>query len=250
MFSRYVLLICTMVVLLSACNKSNEDGKVLEELKSIKAEMVQMRKAISEVHSIALRSNNNAADKKNTVAANIKVNLSGGSVLGDKNAKLAIVEFSDFQCPFCARFHKQTFPSIKKDYIDTGKLKYVLKDYPLGFHAKAFGAAVAARCAGEQNAYWDMKESLFENQRSLSDQLYIKLAKASKLDMKKFKTCLSSPEQKEKVEKSLREGQKLAVNGTPHFFIGKIENGQIVNAKRVAGAQPYSAFLRAIKPLL
>lgn len=250
MFNRYALLIGAITIFLSACSQSNNNDKVLEALKLIKSDMAQMRKAISEVHSIAVRANGNAVNKKNTPPSNVKVSLSGGAMLGDEKAKFAIIEFSDFQCPFCARFHKQTFPAIKKDYIDTGKFKYVLKDYPLGFHAKAFDAAIAARCADEQNAYWEMKKSLFENQRNLNNELYIKLAKASKLDMKKFEACLVDPKQKEKIDKSILEGQSLAVNGTPHFFIGKIENGQIVNAKRVAGAQPYSSFLRVIKSLL
>jgi protein-disulfide isomerase len=251
MFVRYTLLICVTALLLSSCSKGNENEKILEELKTIRAEMAQLREAVSDIHRIALKSNQNTGNNnKNVAEINIKLDVEAHAVLGDESAKVTIVEFSDFQCPFCARFHKQTFPSIKKDYIDTGKVKYILMDYPLGFHGEAVSAALAANCAARQNAYWEMKDGLFENQRQLNQQLYGTLAQKYKLDINKFETCLKDPQEKSKIDRSLSLGQQLAVNGTPHFFIGNVKNGQLVNARRVAGAQPYASFSKVLDSFL
>ena len=199
---------------------------------------------------MALKSAQGTTKPKSVAAITFDLDLKKHSVLGEESAAVTIVEFSDFECPFCARFHQQTFPKIKKEYVDTGKVNYILKDYPLGFHAKAMGAAIAANCGAEQGAYWEMKTGLFDNQRQLNQQLYSKLAKENNLDMQKFETCLKNPEMKAKVDESIKAGQNLSVNGTPHFFIGTIKAGKLVNVRRVAGAQPYASFSKVIDSLL
>lgn len=219
------------------------------ELKALRQEVAQLQKAVTEIHRVAIKSDT-APAKKRVVAANVEVDLTRKVALGSDDAQIAIVEFSDFQCPFCGRFHKNTFPSIKKDYIDTGKVKYVLMDYPLGFHNKAKGAAIAANCAAEQDAYWVMKDSLFENQRKLGTPLYKELAQTHKLDLAKYETCLDDPDQGEQVDKDFLYGQNLGVSGTPHFFVGLVKDGKLVKAQRLAGAQPFSSFETAIKSFL
>ncbi len=101
-----------------------------------------------------------------------KVEIGKSPVLGDKNAKVTIIEFSDYECPFCGRHYQQTYPQIKKNYIDTGKVKMSFKDFPLSFHQSAQKAAEAARCAGDQGKYWEMHDKLYSNQESLGVDNY------------------------------------------------------------------------------
>lgn len=93
-----------------------------------------------------------------------QVSMDDDPVLGNANAPITIIEFSDYECPFCKRFYDQTFGQIKKDYIDTGKVKFIYRDYPLSFHPGAEPAAQAANCAGEQGKYWEMHDKIFQAQ--------------------------------------------------------------------------------------
>jgi len=149
-------------------------------------------------------------------------------VNGDKEAPVQIVEFVDFQCPFCARFH---FPMIEAAAAYPGKVSYMIKNFPLGFHQQARGAAKAAFAAGEQGKYWEMADLLLKNGRSLSDEKYIELAEELKLDVKKFKADMSSKDEEwEKyINADMELGSQVAVRGTPTFFI----NGKKTRARDV-----------------
>ncbi len=171
-------------------------------------------------------------------------------VRGDVNATVAIVEFSDYQCPFCGRFHAQVLPSVKKTYIDTGKVRHIFRDFPLDFHPQAKDASIASNCAGEQKAYWEMHDSLFVNQNRLGATLYEELAKKMNLDMASFQACLKDAKQAQKIEKDLSYGQSLGIDGTPSFFIGRIEGKKLVDVKQIIGAQPPAVFSQAIEAAL
>ena len=160
---------------------------------------------------------------------------------GKKDAPVTIIEFSEYQCPFCKRFVDSTYPSIIKDYVDTGKVRYVFRDFPLGFHDQAKPAAMAAECAGDQGKYWEYHDLLFKNQASLSAANYKKWAKDLKLDTTKFDACVDTNKYKAEVEKDFSDGQKAGVSGTPAFFI---------NGKMISGAQPYSVFKTEIEAAL
>ena len=112
--------------------------------------------------------------------------LQGEPVLGDPNAPLTIVEFSDFECSYCRRFHKQVMPQLKRAYIDTGLVRFVHKDLPLPFHPHALPAAAAARCAGEQNRYWELYSSLFDQQNCLGCKGVLAIAAEAELDISKL----------------------------------------------------------------
>lgn len=171
-------------------------------------------------------------------------------VLGSSDATVAIMEFSDFQCPFCVRFEKQSLGKLKQNYIEKGKVKFISRDFPLSFHSKAKDAAIAANCALEQGAYEQMRTSLFDNQRKLSPELYVKLSQDLKLDQKAFSTCMKDPAKAKEIEMDIGYGQKIGVTGTPSFLIGKVKDGKIVQAKFLRGAQPYRAFAQQIDALL
>jgi protein-disulfide isomerase len=181
----------------------------------------------------------------------VTVRLGDAPRLGDPKAKFGIVEFSDFQCPFCRRFHAETFPQLQKSYIEAGKVALIVKNFPLDFHQGAMSAALAVNCVGKQDAkrFWDVQGDLFAHQDRLGDDLYRELVKNYGLDQQKFASCVADAGQKKRVEDDLRYAQSLGVEGTPTFFIGRIEGDQLVDATPLVGAQPYPAFTQIIESL-
>lgn len=163
--------------------------------------------------------------------------LKNAPMIGNKDAKVTIVEFSDFECPFCERFYTGAYAQIKTEYIDTGKAKLYFMHFPLSFHAQAQKAAEAAQCAADQGKFWEMHDKMFENQASLSVENFKKWAKELNLRSSEFDSCLDSSKNAKIVADSEAYGQTLGVTGTPSFF---------VNGKSLVGAQPFSAFKQVI----
>jgi len=174
------------------------------------------------------------------------------AVLGSKSAKVTMVEFSDFQCPFCVKFFKETYGQIKSKYIDTGKVKLVFRHYPLPFHQNAQKAAEAAECANRQGKFFEYHDLLFENSQSDGSGLAIADLKkyADQLGLNKgtlgfgkdkFNQCLDKGEAAETVKKDVSDAQSAGISGTPSFF---------VNGKKIVGAQPFSSFEQAIEEAL
>ncbi len=167
-------------------------------------------------------------------------------VIGEPDAPVTIVEYTDFQCPYCSRHFAQTFPQIKENFIDTGVVRYVFKDFPLtSIHPQANAAAEAARCAREQDAYLEMHDMLFETQgewngRSDATDLFIGYAGNLNLNTDSFGDCLQSEKYAAAIEADVVEGSQLGVRGTPAFFI---------NGYFVSGAQPYELFEEAVAQL-
>ena len=161
--------------------------------------------------------------------------------VGSENAPVTIIEFSDYECPFCSRFYTETEIQIRNDYVDTGKVKLVYKDFPLSsLHPSAQKAAEAARCAGDQGKYWEMHDILFEKQQewaSLGVSKTAEYAATLGLDGGQFSSCLSTGKYTSAVQKDFNEGSSLGVSGTPTFFVNGLE---------VVGAQPYAIFKQII----
>lgn len=160
-------------------------------------------------------------------------------VEGDENAKITIVEFSDFECPFCAQFFRDTYPKIKAEYIDTGKAKLYYRHYPLSFHASAHKLAVASECANEQGMFWEMHDKIFENQAAgdFADATITTWAGELGMDSASFSECLASTKYDEKIKADTADGTQAGVDGTPAFFI---------NGERLIGAQPFESFKAVI----
>jgi len=163
----------------------------------------------------------------------VDVSIDDDAVKGDANAPVTIIEFSDYECPFCGRFYSDTLPQIISEYIDTGKVKLVYRDFPLNFHPQARKAAEAAECAGEQGKYYEMHDLLFEKGVSGGESSFKQYAKDIGLDSSEFDSCLDSGEMADEVQKDLDDGTAAGVSGTPGFFI---------NGRQLSGAQPFSAF--------
>jgi protein-disulfide isomerase len=200
-----------------------------------------------------------AAGSGGTAAAgspgNMKDLMDDDMKLGSDSAPVVIVEFSDFQCPFCRSFFENSFPSIKKDYIDTGKVQFVFRDFPLSFHPAAEPSAEAVECAEDQSKGWELHDKIFEEQAkqgqgtvqfSVSD-IKSWAAQISGLDTSAFNSCLDSGKYANEVQADEDDGVAAGVRGTPAFLIGKRDGSDIVP---ISGAQPYSVFKSTIDQLL
>lgn len=175
------------------------------------------------------------------------VNISNEPFQGPANAKVALIEFSEFQCPFCSRHDKETFPQIEKEYIQTGKIKYVWRDLPLDFHKNAFKAAEAAHCAGEQGKFWQMHDRLFDNQKNLAAEDLPRHAEALQLNASSFQQCLDSDRYAKDIKKDIAEANNAGITGTPTFLIGLVQpNGTVKVTRKLVGAKPYAEFKAAI----
>jgi len=158
-------------------------------------------------------------------------------VKGTPQAQVTIVEFSDYQCPYCGEFHRDVLPRIMKDYVDSGKARWVFRNLPLSFHENALSAAQAAECANTQGKYWQMQDMLFDNQGSLSDSNYDKWASELGLDHSNFSRCMREGETLPEIEYDMQYARNISVHSAPTFFI---------NGRPLVGAAPYDDFKRVV----
>lgn len=182
----------------------------------------------------------------------ITLDISKSPSIGAKGAQIAIVEFSDYQCPYCKRHFSQTLPDIEKNYVDTGKVQYVMKQFPLGFHAKARGASIAALCVDKlkPGSYWKAHEAISGGSTKLDTADYLALAASLELNQSKYQKCLDDPQMSTVVDQDLADGGSVGVSGTPAFLVGKIVDGKVVDGQLITGARPYASFSQLIDKLL
>lgn len=188
-----------------------------------------------------------AADKKGEKAKSLTEEQIGklpddDAVKGSASAPITLVEFSDFQCPYCGKFWKDTLPQIEENYVKTGKVKLVYRDFPLPFHPQAQPAALASECAHEQGKFWEMHDAIFENQKEWAGQegagdFFKAYGKKIGLNGKQFDECMKSKKYASEVMKDVVDGSAVGVGGTPGFF---------VNGKAISGALPYENFFKPI----
>ena len=181
----------------------------------------------------------------------VKVSLGSTPSIGRSDAPIVMVEFTDYQCPFCQRYHLSAFEELKKTYVDTGKIRYVSRDLPLPMHPNAMSAATAARCAGEQNKdkFWEMRHRLIVNANQLGAEKYNALADELKLDRAEFQACLAQDKFKAQIEKDMTDAGLAGIGGTPSFVIGRVV-GDGVEGVKVVGAQPFGVFDAKLKEIL
>jgi protein-disulfide isomerase len=226
-----------------------ELGAVKADLERIKADLEDVKRQLAEV--LRLMTQGAAQGAPTAPAAPVRASLGDVPVLGRPTAPVTLVEFSDYQCPFCQRFFQATLPALKEEYIDTGKVRYVFRDFPLDrIHPQARKAAEAAHCAGEQGKYWEMHDVLFGNQQALQPPKLSEHARALRLDGARFDQCLTSGTHAARVAQGLTDGQAAGVQGTPGFVVAKTTPGNSVEGALVVGAQPVEVFRRLIDQLL
>jgi protein-disulfide isomerase len=223
-----------------------------QELESLKKGQEGIRNDLQEIKKL-LQSRPGRGQRPAAIRdVDLVLDVSEDPKIGDENATLTLVEFSDFQCPYCGRHIKSVFPKLQSDYIATGKIRYVMRDFPLEFHQQAHKAAVAAWCAHEQGKYWDMHHYMFSNQNKLQPEDLVKQAQTLGMDMPAFEACFASDKYDEKIEASMADGRKAGVRGTPSFLLGYTASGgdQVKAVRFIRGAQPFNAFKENIDQLL
>ena len=237
----YVLLI---IVSVSGQVAIASEGLTREQGDAILKELSEMRKLLERIEK-----KTPTRQVQRQVPKTAKIPVKGGSVIGSLKAPLTMIEFTDYECPYCLRFYENTYPELKKKYIDTGKLKLIIKDLPLKFHPHARKAAQATRCAGEQGKFIDLHLLLYKNRKKIQEKYLSEYAKAISIDVKRFNECLSSTRYLADIDRDTAEARKAGINGTPTFVIGKT-TGDILDGIRIVGAQKINIFDQHIQKLL
>jgi protein-disulfide isomerase len=219
-----------------------------KDIAAIKDGQEAMRKELEEIKKLLQARQAPAAATAKNLDAELEVR--DAPMLGDRAAPVTLVEFTDFQCPYCKRLAQDTLPEIKKAYVDTGRVRYVARDLPLSIHRKAPKAAEAAHCAGDQDKYWPMHDSMFVHQDQLEPEQLVAQAGELGLNTETFKDCLDSGKYKAQVEASAAEAAKLGITGTPTVLLGRSDNDKVKDIRVLRGAQPFATFKAQIDELL
>jgi protein-disulfide isomerase len=228
-------------LLLGALMLSAQDKTITrEQADEIIKELRQIRQLLEQ--------NKGAVPTENGPTRARITDLTGVSMLGSKDAPFTIVEYTDYQCPFCQRFHLSAYPEIKKEYVDTGKVRFYSKDLPLDFHADAMRAAQAARCAGDQSKFWELRDVMGANPDKLDMGHILNFAAALKIDTQQFQDCVTSDKYRTLVQADVAEAMRVGANGTPAFVVGK-SVGKGVDGELVVGAMPFGNFDKILRDL-
>jgi protein-disulfide isomerase len=238
---RAALAVAAVGTLLAGSPLARADGITAEQAQDMLNELKAIRQVLEKMQTGQAAP---APDDK------VSYKLTPGAFsMGEAKAPLVLVEYTDFQCPFCQQFHNTAFTQIKANYIDTGKVRFISRDFPLDFHENARRAATAGRCAAEQGKYWEMRHLMIVNADQLKADNLVTYATNVKLDVPKFKSCLDSDKFKAQIDQDIAEGGVAGVQGTPSFVIGYIENDKLQGV-RLVGAQPYAQFNAKIQEML
>jgi protein-disulfide isomerase len=243
-YLRSFAILTASAALLVGASLARADGMTTEQAQEMLNELKAIRTAVEKMQVQAPGQPAPAPDDK------VSYKLApGGFSMGDAKAPLVMVEYTDFQCPFCQQFHNTAFAQIKANYIDTGKLRFVSRDFPLDFHDNARRAATAGRCAAEQGKYWEMRHVMIVNAEALKADNLATYAANIKMDVPKFQACLASDKYKAQIDSDIAEGGVAGVQGTPSFVIGRVDHDKL-DGVRMVGAMPYAQFDAKIQELL
>lgn len=218
------------------------------DLERIKGDLESVKSQLSQVlHQLSQR----PVQGGGATSGPVHMSVADAPMLGRADAPVTVVEFSDYECPFCQRFFAMTFPALKKDYVDTGRVRYVFRDFPLDqIHPQARRLAEAAHCAGEDGKYWEMHDVLFRGQKALAPSQLDEQTRVVGLNKAKFDECLSSGRYAAMVQRGVTDGAAVGAQGTPSFVVGKTKGSDVVEGTPVRGAQTLEVFRRIIEQKL
>lgn len=220
-------------------------------IESLSASQVQIQAQLNEIKAILQRSPPVAA-QAGAPAPGTEVSLAGAPVRGAADAPVAVIEYSDFQCPFCARYAASSYPQIIKEYVDTGKLRYAFMSFPLeALHPLAWRAHIAAACAADEGRFWEMHDRLLAEPKATDIEALLRHAAALGIKSGTFRGCVESERHATDIRRAIANGTALGISGTPTFVIGTVGSDGIVKvAKVISGAKPYAAFKDSIEGVL
>jgi protein-disulfide isomerase len=221
-----------------------EDTITREQADTLIKEIRELRRAIDSLRTAPRAGGERPPDEK------VRVDLAGVQVLGRADAPVTLVEFTDLECPYCRAFHVGAFERLKREYIDTGKVRFISRDFPLDFHPNARPAALAVRCAGEQGKFWEMRHVVTLNAATLGPMTYDRLAGELGLDAGRFGACITADRFRAEIDRDIAAAMSAGVTGTPSFVLGATTPGAALEGLRIVGAQPFPVFETRIKALL
>lgn len=244
--------------LASGCEKGGGDEgsaierQILQQIGALQDDVDELKDAVADLKTQPAQpaQPTRAPSPARPTTARVPVQTAGFPALGPKDAPVTIVEFTDYQCPFCRRHFAQTLPQIKTAYVDTGKVRYVVVDNPLPGHRYALPAAEAAHCAGDQGKFWEMHDYLFNNQHLIKPEALPGFAKTLGLDEKTFSACMAANRHEPQIQSGGRMAAAAGATGTPSFVVGKTTPDGAVSGELIVGAKAYALFKDRLDQLL
>ena len=220
--------------------------EVLLQISELRKEQGELRKIVDALRDevAALRHANAGATRSLDLRKTIHASM------GQAEAGVVVIEFSDFECPYCRQYQQKTLPGLIKKYVDSGSIQYVFMNFPLEFYAHAQSAAVAGVCAHQQDNFWRMHDLLFGNQAALNEATPMRLASELELDIPAFTACLHDPKMAVLIHDQVDLAEALGVQGTPAFLVGRVNNGVFTDLRKMSGAQRLANFERVLDALI
>jgi protein-disulfide isomerase len=238
-----------------ALAKTSDEIKALkEEVAAMREGQEEMQKDLDEIKKLLQQGARPAPAPSANAFTPKTIELGSASSRGEADAPVTLIEYSDYDCPFCKRHAETVMPALIEDYVNTGKLRFIMREYPIDrLHPRATAASEAVLCAGDQGGYWGMHDAMFADQKANTDEDFQKMVADLGLDVDAFKACVEGDKFAEQIRSDIAEGQGLGVSGTPSFVVGLTdpEDSNKVNlTKFIRGAQPLPAFQSAIDELV
>lgn len=227
------VVLALMLVATPACAQSSEIEALKKEIADLREDLASLRATLGRARPI--------------------IDLTKGHQKGNADAEVALIEFSDYECPFCIRHSRETMPLIEKNYIASGKVLYGFRDFPIDqLHPQAIRAHEAAQCAGDQDKYWEMHSRMFAQPSQHTPELLEAAAAQSGVDLGAFRSCVSSGKHTAAIRESVSLAESFGANGTPAFFIGIIDrtNNTVRITRAISGAVPFAQFAQALEGAL
>ena len=251
MLRKWIGLLLVAVALTGTGFAQGSDEDIQKQIEALKKGQDDIRKQLDEIKKLLQQRQQPQRPQLPNVKGK-EFTLGTNPIKGDSSATLTLVEMTDYQCPYCARYYTGAYPQIQSAYVETGKVRYLLMDLPLeSIHKLAFKAAEASRCAGDQDQYWQMHDRLFQNQRALEP--WSGHAEALGLDVAAFNACLESGKHTDAIRKDMAEAAKVGARGTPSFLLAKTnpdDPTKVTGISVLRGAQPFATFQSQIEEAL
>lgn len=251
-------MICTLSIFF--CD--DVQGQRRDELKDLQEDIATLKKdvgtlgerqqqIINQLNELK-KSLPSRSDAPSEAALPASVVLHGEPFMGDSAARVVVIEYADFECRFCMKYKTDVYPKIVKDYVKTGKVKYVFRAFPFPTQTRAVWAARATRCAGEQGKFWEMHDVLFTEQTSVSEKTVLARAEARGVHVGELGECLAGGRYFEEILQGISEAQKIGIERTPTFLLGRASSeGAVVKiSKAIRGTYPYEIFKSDLDKLL
>jgi protein-disulfide isomerase len=254
MMKATAITLITMILLAATLPAGAASTK--EEIKALSEQIEAMQKDLTEIKDMLKAGAGAGAAQPSGVAAFKEQTISVGDspYKGAKDATVTLIEYSDYQCPYCARNYREVMPALVEEYVDTGKLKFVMRENPIpSLHRNAMSASLAALCAGDQGKYWEMHDIMFDNQKTLDVANLRDFAEKIGTNLEEFNECLDSKKYEKRVAEDIKSGSNMGVSGTPAFVLGLTDPNdpdKAILSVYIRGAQPLASFKQAIDGLL